>query len=104
MTSHRCASRHPTTRLPAYPPTRLTRQRLLVVVELDIRKVEERDVEVEPEVPVGVLPEGERRAPLVEVTLQAHLLRLEPVGGEVVERPPLHAPERGRGEPGAERQ
>src|SRR4051812_17317684 len=63
-----------------------------VVIELEVRLRDQRDVEVEREVPVRRLREREDRAPVVHVALQADDVIRELVELEVVARGPLHRP------------
>src|SRR5690349_5721944 len=53
---------------------RLRRERLLLVIELDVRLVEEGDREVEREVAVGALDEGEAGVPAVQVALEPQIV------------------------------
>src|SRR5579885_3803871 len=54
---------------------RLAHQRLLLVVELDVRLVEERHIEIEREVPGRGAGKREARMPAVQIALQAHVVR-----------------------------
>src|SRR5207247_7357621 len=56
----------------------------LVVIELDVRLVEEGDVEAEREVAVGALHEREAGVPAVQVALEAHVMLGEMLGDEIV--------------------
>src|SRR5439155_7111252 len=70
----------------------------LVVIELDVRLVEEGDVEAEREVAVGALHEREAGVPAVQVALEAHVMLGELLGDEIVARSPRQRPVRGRAE------
>src|SRR5258708_16519295 len=65
---------------------------LLVVVELDIGLVQERDVEIEREVSVAALGEGEARMPTVQIPLEPHVVLAEAAGVEVVAGSPGQGP------------
>src|SRR2546426_6560304 len=79
-----------------------SRERLLVVVEIDVRLVEERDVEVEGEVAVGALGEREARMPAVQIPLQPHVVLAKLASVEVVDRVPGQGPVRRGTEPRGE--
>src|SRR3989442_6969095 len=79
-----------------------SRERLLVVVELDVRLVEERDVEVEGKVAVGALGEREARMPAVQIPLQPHVVLAKLASVEVVDRVPGQGPVRRGTEPRGE--
>ena len=58
--------------------------RALVVLELDLWLIQQADIEVETEVAVGRLDKGKRRAPTVEVPLQAQEVRVQINKGTVM--------------------
>src|SRR5205823_5949475 len=72
--------------------TALAQEALLLVVEADVRLVEQRHVEIEPEVAVGGLQEGEARVPAVQVALQPDRVLAELARVHVVLRAPRRRP------------
>src|SRR5262245_12541771 len=66
-----------------------------VVVELEVGLGAQRDEEVEREVAVRRLREGEDRVPVVQLALQRYDVAREIVRHEVVARRPLRRPLRG---------
>src|SRR3989475_329948 len=77
---------------------RSSQQALLLVVELDVRLVQQRDGEVEREVAVWALEEREARVPAMQVAVQGDHVLAELAGVEVVRRRPPRGPVRGRAE------
>src|SRR3989442_15403129 len=71
-------------------------QRLLFVVELDVRLVEQRHEKGEGEVAVGTLREREARVPAVQIPLQPHQMLAKRVGRHVVAGGPDRLPLLGR--------
>src|SRR5437899_12410840 len=67
---------------------RSSQQALLLVVELDVRLVQQRDGEVEREVAVWALEEREARVPAMQVAVQGDHVLAELAGVEVVRRRP----------------
>src|SRR2546425_1127146 len=71
-------------------------QALLLVVELDVRLVQQRDREVEREVAVRALEEREARVPAMQVAVQGdHVLSTPGVPGAAAGGAPAAAPRRG---------
>src|SRR5439155_5927725 len=71
---------------------RLTRERRLAVVELDVRLVHQADKKGEPEVAVWAFLKREARVPAVQVALQLNRVCAELFGVDVVGRLPVSRP------------
>src|SRR5258705_962922 len=68
------------------------RKRVLVVVELDIRLIDQGDVEAEGEIAVGALREHETRAPAAEVALETEEVIGKLVCPEIERTVPVRRP------------
>src|SRR6266571_7517044 len=97
----RCARRAPSRPRPSPHPQRQlsctelplrSPEGLLVVVELDVRLVEQRNVEVEREVAVGALHEREGGVPAMQVARQLDVMLGELPRREIVARVPRQRP------------
>src|SRR5579859_1997185 len=68
--------------------------RLLIVVELDVRLVDQGDVETEGEIAVGTLGEREPGVPATQIAVQTDEVLRELLGFEIVRRVPARGPVR----------
>src|ERR1041385_6703206 len=71
---------------------RLARDRLLLIVELDVGLVEQRNVEAERETAGGALGERKTGVPAVQIPLQLNHVHPELAGVEIVARVPVRRP------------
>src|SRR5882672_6546512 len=73
-------------------------KRVLIVVELDVRLVDQGNVEAEGEIAVCALREHEARAPAVQIALEAEVVIGELLRTEIVGALPARGPIRRRAE------
>src|SRR2546429_6942954 len=89
---------------PREDKTRLPLQALLLVIELDVGLVDQGHVEVEREVAVRALDEGEAGVPAAQVPLEPHVVLAELARVQVVQGAPGRRPEGGGAEIHVERE